>query len=88
MYQVKRDGQIIIQKGYKMPNRKHMKLVHEGQYVAEIEVEIINKEYGWSPYISLDDALKLDTLREFLRESNIDEAKKLAKVYLLKPVAA
>ena len=71
-----------------MQNRKHVKLVHEGKYVAEVEIEIINSENAWSPYISLDDALKLDTIRELLREDKTAEAKKLGKVYLLKPVAA
>jgi len=82
-----KDGLMITQ-GEKMQNRKHVKLVHEGRYVAEVELEIIDSENAWSPYISLDDALKLDTIRELLREDNIAEAKKLGKVYLLKPVAA
>jgi len=32
--------------------------------------------------------MKLDTVRELLREENITEAKKYGKVYMLKPVAA
>jgi len=71
-----------------MQSRKHIKLVHEGKYVAEVEVEIIDSENAWSPYLSLEDALKLDTIRELLRSTNLAEAKKLGKVYLLKPVAA
>ena len=71
-----------------MPNRKHTKLVHEGKYAAEVEVEIIENGEGWSPYLSLEDALKLDKMRKYLKENNIKEAKKLGKVYLLKPVAA
>jgi len=71
-----------------MSNRKHTKLLHEGKYVAEVEIEIIDNENTWSPYISLDDTMKLDTVRELLREENITEAKKYGKVYILKPVAA
>ena len=71
-----------------MPNRKHTKLLHEGKYVAEVEIEIIDNENAWSPYMSLDDTLMLDTVRELLREGNIIEAKKYGKVYVLKPVAA
>ncbi|MBA1419538.1 MAG: hypothetical protein FAF03_01425 [Epsilonproteobacteria bacterium] len=71
-----------------MSNRKHTKLLHEGKYVAEVEIEIIDNENAWSPYMSLDDAFKLDTVRELLREDNITEAKKYGKVYILKPVAA
>ena len=74
--------------GEKMQNRKHVKLVHEGKYVAEVKIEIIDSENAWSPYLSLEDALKLDTVRELLRNGDIAGAKKLGEVYLLKPVAA
>jgi len=71
-----------------MSNRKHTKLVHEGKYVVEVEIEIIDSENAWSPYLSLEDALKLDAVRELLRDENLIEAKKYGNVYLLKPVAA
>ena len=41
-----------------MNTRKHTKFVHAGNYAAEVEIEIIDSEDGWAPYISLDDALK------------------------------
>ena len=71
-----------------METRKHTKLIHEGKYVAEVEVQLINTDKGWSPYISIDDAMKLDSVREALREEDLERAKKLAKIYLLSPVAA
>jgi hypothetical protein len=71
-----------------MHKRRHTKLVHEGKYVAEVEIEIIDSEEGWSPYMSLDDAFKLDEVREALRNEDIESAKNIAKIYLLKPVAA
>ena len=43
-----------------MRKKRHTKFVHEGQYVAEVDVELIETEEGWSPYLSLDDAYKLD----------------------------
>ena len=46
-----------------MKKRLHKKLVHEGPYVAEVEVELIDTDEGWSPYLSLDDANKLDDVR-------------------------
>lgn len=51
--------------------RKWKKLIHEGPYVAEIEVELVDTEEGWSPYLSLDDALKLDEVREALRKKRL-----------------
>ena len=71
-----------------MESRKHTKLIHEGKYIAEVEVELINTEKGWSPYISLDDALKLDDVREALRTGDLKRAKQLATIYRLTPVAA
>jgi len=53
-----------------MRTRRHTKLIHEGQYVAEVEVELIETDEGWSPYLSLDDAYKLDDVRAALRRGS------------------
>ena len=45
-----------------MSKRRYTKMIHEGKYVAEVEVEMIYTDEGWSPYLSLDDAYKLDVL--------------------------
>lgn len=34
-----------------MNRRRHTKLVHEGQYAAEVDVELIDTDTGWSPYL-------------------------------------
>ena len=64
------------------------KLVHEGKYVAEVDVELIYTDEGWSPYLSLDDAQRLDDVREFLRSGDLKTASKLARVFTLTPVAS
>jgi hypothetical protein len=69
-----------------MKKRQHTKLVHEGQYVAEIDIELIDMDKGWSPYLSLDDAYKLDDIRDALRRGDIKSAARLARVYTLTPV--
>lgn len=69
-----------------MNKRRHAKLVHEGKYVAEVDIELIDTEGGWSPYLSLEDAEKLDEVRESLRREDISTASKLARVYRLTPV--
>ncbi len=69
-----------------MKRRHHIKLVHERSYVAEVEIELIETGEGWSPYLSLEDAEKLDDVREALRQEDIDAARKLSKVYRLTPV--
>ena len=70
-----------------MTKRRHTKLVHEGQYAAEVDVEWIDAEAGWSPYLSLEDAQKLDEVREALRRGDLKRAGQLARVFKLTPVA-
>ena len=67
--------------------RRHTKLVHEGQYVAEVEVSLIETDEGWSPYLSSDDAYKLDNVREALRCGDIRRASQIGRVYTLTPIA-
>ncbi|MCM3900164.1 MAG: hypothetical protein ND866_00505 [Pyrinomonadaceae bacterium] len=50
-----------------MRNRRHTKLGHEGQYMAEVDVELIETDEDWSPYLSLEDAYKLEDARAALR---------------------
>lgn len=69
-----------------MPRRQHTKLVHEGQYVAEVDIELLDSEEGWSPYLSLEDAQKLDDVREALRRGDLRTAGKLARVFQLTPI--
>jgi hypothetical protein len=69
-----------------MSSRKGLKLVREGEFVAEVEVEFIEDEVGWSPCLSVEDADKLDRVRECLRRSAPQDALKFAKVYKLHPI--
>ncbi|MBU1613681.1 hypothetical protein KJ693_00030 [bacterium] len=70
-----------------MRKRHYTKLVHEGQYVAEVDVELIDTDEGWSPYLSLEDAEKLDDVREALRRRDIKAAGQLAHIFSLTPMA-
>ena len=69
-----------------MSKRLHTKLIHEGQYAAEVEVTLIETEEGWSPYLSLADAQKLDAVRKALRRGDLVQASQLARVFQLTPV--
>jgi hypothetical protein len=71
-----------------MTHRRQTKLVREGEYVAEVEIELIDTGEGWSPYISLEDAQKLDDVREALRRGDLRAASKLSHVFHLIPVTA
>jgi len=70
-----------------MKKRHYTKLVHEGQYVAKVDIELIDTDEGWSPYLSLDDAQKLDDVRDALRRGDVKAAGRLANVFTLTPVA-
>ena len=41
-----------------MTTKKRTKYVHEGEYVAEVDVELIVDDTEWSPYLSLEDAYR------------------------------
>ena len=71
-----------------MNKRIRTKMVREGQYVAEVNVELIESEDDWSPYLSLEDAYKLDDVRDALRRGNVKFAARHAKVFSLTPIAA
>jgi hypothetical protein len=71
-----------------MRTRRQRKFLHEGDYVAEVDVELVETDAGWSPYLSLDDAYRLDDVREALRRGDVQAASRLARVYTLTPVPA
>ena len=70
-----------------MRTRRRVKLVHEGSYVAEVDVDLIETDEGWSPYLSLEDGYKLDDVRDALRRGDLRAAAQLARVYSLTPAA-
>ncbi len=70
-----------------MTTGRNTKLVHEGEYVAEVDVELLDTGAGWSPYLSLDDAYKLDEVRAALRRRDLKAAARLARVFTLTPAS-
>ena len=70
-----------------MKQRKKSKHVYEGQYVAEVDVELLEDETGWSPYLSVEDAYKLDDVRDALRRRDLESAAKYGRIYELRPIA-
>lgn len=70
-----------------MTKKQTTRLIHFGEYVAEVDVELVYTDDEWSPYLSVDDAMKLDDVREALRQKDFATATKLARVYKLSPLA-
>ena len=71
-----------------MTTKRHTKFVREGRYAAEVDVDLIEEGNGWSPYLSVDDARKLDEVRDVLRRGDIETASRHARVFNLTPVSA
>ena len=69
-----------------MNQRRKSKYVHEGPYVAEVEVVLLEDDTGWSPYLSIEDAYKLEDVREALRQRDLQSAARYGQIYELRPV--
>ncbi len=69
-----------------MKKRKQVKFVHEGSYVAEVDVEMEFHDAPWAPYLLLEDAYKLDAVREALRQGDLKAASRHSRVYTMQPV--
>ena len=70
-----------------MSTKRRKKLVREGKYAAEVEVELLEDEGGWGPYLSVADAHKLDDVRDALRRGDLKGAARVARVFTLTPIA-
>jgi hypothetical protein len=80
-------GRDVAKEG-NMSTKSTKRLVREGDLVAEVEVNLVEAEGGWAPYLSLDDAYKLDDVRDALRTGDVKRASQLAtRVYRLTPIA-
>ncbi len=71
-----------------MSLQKHTKLVRERDYVAEVPVELIEAGDPWAPYLSQEEARRLDRVRLALRRGDVATAAKHGRVYRLELVQA
>ena len=71
----------------KVKRTKRTKLVHEGSYVAEVDIELLEEPEEWSPHLSLEDAYRLDDVRQALCRGDLETATRYARVFSLTPVA-
>ena len=49
-------------------SRTSTQMIHEGDYAAEVTIELIEDETGWSPHVAEDDIFKLDAVSHSLVE--------------------
>ncbi len=68
--------------------RRTVELVRVGKYAAEVPVDLIEEEGGWSPYLSFEDAKKVEAVRLALESGDLARAAKLARLFELSPISA
>jgi hypothetical protein len=66
--------------------KKKTKYIHSGNYVAEVEVDLITTDDEWSPYLSIEEAMKLDNVRDALNNNDLKKASEFGKVYRMELV--
>lgn len=71
-----------------MSQKSQTKLVREGEYVAEVGVALVEDGTAWGPYLTVNDATKLDDVRDALRAGDLQRASRLADhIYRLTPLS-
>jgi hypothetical protein len=69
-----------------MTERRCTKFIREGKYAAEVEIELIESQEGWAPYLSLEDAQKLDEVCTALRRGDLRRTSQIARIFQLTSV--
>lgn len=63
-----------------MTTRRTSRLIRD-DYLAEVDVDLLYTDDEWSPYLSVEDAVRLDEVREALRRRDIETAAKIGRVH-------
>lgn len=71
-----------------MKQHKARRLIRDGDLVAEVEIELEGHDHEWGPTMSMDDALKLDAVRNAMRDKDYDAVHNIGKLYRLTPLQA
>lgn len=70
-----------------MNTKTQTKLIRQGNYIAEIDITLTYTDSDWSPYLSLQEAQKLDHLRQALQQDDLKAAGQLARIYQLTAIS-
>jgi hypothetical protein len=68
--------------------RNTVEFVHVGKYAVEVPVRLIDEEGGWSPYLTREDAKRLEDVRLALRRGDIETAARHGRVFQLLAASA
>lgn len=61
--------------------------MHAGRYVAVVDVELIETDDEWPPSLNVEDAAKLDNVREALEKEDVETASKYDLIFRLEAVS-
>ena len=79
-------GRVVAEEAI-MSTRSTLRLVRGGEFAADVDVELVEADGGWAPYLRLEDACRLDDVRDALCAGDIARASKIAdRVYRLTPL--
>lgn len=70
-----------------MKKQPRTKLVHERRYLAEVDIELLVTDDEWSPYLSVQEAYKLDDMRDALKKGDTTTTARYGRVFSLTPIA-
>jgi len=68
--------------------KQSVRVTIEGKYAAEVAIEVVEDESGWSPYVTFGEATKVADVRGALRLGDTATAARLVKVHELLPLSA
>ena len=74
-----------------MTIRKTTRLIREGDYLAEVEIDLHDDppgQPGWGPYLTPDAVRKLEVVQLALRQGDFSTASKQARIFHVTPVSA
>ena len=57
------------------------KRLRQGNLLAEVTVNLAPDDGAWGPYLSLDDAEKLERVNDALKRGDVNAAAKEAKIF-------
>lgn len=69
-----------------MDTKKKTKFIHSDRYVAEVDVELEIGDQEWAPYLSVEEARKLDLVKKCLVNKNFKPLSGIARIFEKKPV--
>lgn len=64
-----------------MANRTQTQLLHVGNYMAKLEIELEDEPEAWGPHVAPEVLERIDTVRAALRQGDIDTASEYAEIY-------